>query len=139
MLLKHDLGVLLWGVREGRLTFANTLKYVFMATSANFGNMFSMAVASVFLPFLPLLPKQVLLTNLLTDLPEMMIAADRVDEESIVRPQRWDLRFIRNFMLACGTLSSLFDLLTFACCCSCCAAKRRRSKRCFARGGLSSP
>lgn len=88
VLLAPDLRVLADGVREGRITFANTLKYVFMATSANFGNMFSMAGASLFLPFLPLLPKQILLTNLMTDLPEMTIAADRVDPELVERPQR---------------------------------------------------
>ena len=78
VLLKQDLGVLVQGVRAGRRTFANTLKYVFFAIAANFGYMFSMAVASLFLPFLPLLPKQILLTNLLTDIPEMTIATDRV-------------------------------------------------------------
>ncbi len=113
VLLEHDLGVLVKGVREGRVTFANTLKYVFMATSANFGNMFSMAGASLFLPFLPLLPKQILLTNLLTDIPEMTIATDRVDEELIERPRRWDIPFIRRFMLTFGLVSSLFDFLTF--------------------------
>ena len=82
VLLEKDLGVLVKGVQEGRRTFANTLKYVFMATSANFGNMFSMASASLLLPFLPLLPKQILLVNLLTDLPEMTISADNVDPES---------------------------------------------------------
>jgi Mg2+-importing ATPase len=85
-----------------------------MATSANFGNMFSMAGASLFLPFLPLLPKQILLMNVLTDVPEMTIAADRVDEELVARPRRWDIRFIRNFMFVFGTLSSVFDYLTFA-------------------------
>ncbi|MCA9215148.1 MAG: magnesium-translocating P-type ATPase, partial [Planctomycetales bacterium] len=114
VLLKQDLAVLVEGVREGRVTFANTMKYVFMATSANFGNMFSMAGASLFLSFLPLLPKQILLMNLLTDLPEMTIAGDSVDEELIDTPRRWDLGFIRNFMLVFGTLSSLFDFLTFA-------------------------
>src|SRR5262249_38702688 len=111
VLLEKDLGVLVAGVTEGRRTFANTLKYVFMATSANFGNMFSMAGASLFLPFLPLLPKQVLLTNLLTDLPEMAIAGDRVDPELLARPRRWDLAFIRRFMLSFGLLSSVFDFL----------------------------
>ena len=86
VLLEKDLGVLVEGVREGRTTFANTLKYVFMATSANFGNMFSMAGASLFLPFLPLLPKQILLTNLLTDFPEMTIATDSVDPEMVDQP-----------------------------------------------------
>ena len=113
VLLEHDLSVLTQGVREGRTTFANTLKYVFMATSANFGNMFSMAGASLFLPFLPLLPKQILLTNLLTDLPEMTVATDRVDHELIERPRRWDIPFIRRYMLTFGFVSSLFDYLTF--------------------------
>ena len=98
---------------EGRRTFANTLKYVNMATSANFGNMFSMAGASLFLPFLPLLPKQVLLTNLLTDFPEMAIASDSVDTELVERPRRWDIRAIRRFMWVFGILSSVFDYLTF--------------------------
>ena len=113
VLLEKDLAVLLDGVCEGRVTFANTLKYVFMATSANFGNMFSMAGASLFLPFLPLLPKQILLTNLLTDIPEMTIATDRVDPELINQPRRWDIAFIRKFMLTFGFVSSVFDFLTF--------------------------
>jgi P-type Mg2+ transporter len=113
VLLKRDLGVLVRGVQEGRATFANTLKYVYMATSANFGNMFSMAGASLFLPFLPLLPKQILLMNLLTDFPEMTIATDSVDAELMAEPRRWDIRSIRNFMLVFGTLSSVFDYLTF--------------------------
>ncbi len=113
VLLRKDLCVLLNGIKAGRKTFANTLKYVFMATSANFGNMFSMAGASLFLPFLPMLPKQVLLTNLLTDLPEMSIASDRVDGEFVERPHRWDIRFIRRFMIVFGVLSSVFDYLTF--------------------------
>ncbi len=114
VLLEKDLEVLVQGVREGRMTFVNTMKYVFMATSANFGNMFSMAGVSLFLSFLPMLPKQVLLTNLLTDFPEMAIATDGVDLEMILRPRRWDIRFIRKFMFAFGLLSSLFDFLTFA-------------------------
>ncbi len=113
VLLEKDLGVLVQGVREGRMTFANTLKYVFMATSANFGNMFSMAGVSLFLPFLPLLPGQILLTNLMTDIPEMTIAADSVDAEMVDHPRRWDIGFIRNFMLVFGVLSSVFDYLTF--------------------------
>lgn len=113
VLLEKDLRVLAEGVVEGRRTFANTLKYVFMATSANFGNMFSMAVASIFLPFLPLLPKQILLMNLLTDLPEMTISTDNVDPEIIARPRRWDIKFIRKFMIVFGFLSTFFDLLTF--------------------------
>lgn len=114
VLLERDLGVLARGVRLGRMTFLNTLKYVFMATSANFGNMFSMAGASLFLPFLPLLPKQVLLTNLFTDFPEMTIATDNVDHEWVDKPRRWDIKFIRNFMIIFGLLSSVFDYLTFA-------------------------
>ncbi|MFM7266753.1 MAG: cation transporting ATPase C-terminal domain-containing protein [Cyanobium sp.] len=114
VLLEKDLGVLVEGIREGRRSFANTLKYVFMATSANFGNMLSMAVASLLLPYLPLLPKQILLTNLLTDLPEMTIAGDRVDADWVERPRRWDLGFIRRFMLCFGLVSSLYDGLTFA-------------------------
>ncbi len=113
VLLDKNLAVLIQGVREGRMTFANTLKYVFMATSANFGNMFSMAGASLFLPFVPLLPKQILLTNVLTDIPEMTIATDSVDPELIDRPRRWDIAFIRKFMLTFGLVSSVFDYLTF--------------------------
>ena len=113
VLLESDLAVLAAGVREGRVTFVNTQKYVFMATSANFGNMFSMAGASLFLPFLPLLPKQILLTNLMTDMPEMAIATDRVDAEIVQHPQRWNMKFIRDFMLRFGLLSSVFDFLTF--------------------------
>ncbi|MDP3182996.1 MAG: HAD-IC family P-type ATPase, partial [Desulfobaccales bacterium] len=113
VLLEKDLGVLTKGVREGRMTFANTLKYVFMATSANFGNMFSMAGASLFLSFLPLLPKQILLTNLMTDFPEMTIATDRVDLELVEKPRRWDIKFIRKFMITFGLVSSIFDYLTF--------------------------
>jgi P-type Mg2+ transporter len=113
VLLKHDLGVLAQGVREGRTTFANTLKYVFVTTSANFGNMFSMAGVSLFLPFLPLLPKQILLTNFLTDIPAMTIATDSVDQELVERPRRWNIGFIRNFMLTFGLVSSVFDYLTF--------------------------
>ncbi len=114
VLLKQDLNVLEQGILQGRRTFANTLKYIFMATSANFGNMFSMAGASLFLPFLPMLPKQIMLINFLTDLPEMAIAGDQVDENFIQRPQRWNVGFIRRFMLVFGTLSSLFDYATFA-------------------------
>ena len=113
VLLEKNLAVLVHGVQEGRTTFANTLKYIFMATSANFGNMFSMAGASLFLPFLPLLPKQILLTNLLTDLPEMTIAMDLVDDELVSEPRRWDIKFIRKFMITFGVVSSLFDFLTF--------------------------
>ena len=114
VLLEKNLNVLVKGVQEGRRTFANTLKYVFMATSANFGNMFSMAGASLFLPFLPLLPKQILLVNLLTDIPEMTISTDNVDPEMVEKPRRWDLKFISKFMLVFGLLSAVFDYTTFA-------------------------
>jgi Mg2+-importing ATPase len=113
VLLRHDLGVLARGVRNGRVTFANTLKYVYITTSANFGNMFSMAGASLFLPFLPLLPKQILLNNLLSDLPALTIATDSVDPEQAMRPRKWDQRFIRRYMIAFGLVSSVFDYLTF--------------------------
>jgi Mg2+-importing ATPase len=114
VLLKHDLAVLHQGIVLGRCTFANTLKYVFMATSANFGNMFSVAGFSLFLPFLPMLPKQILLLNFLTDLPEMTIAGDNVDEVSVRTPLRWNIGLIRRFMLVFGPLSSVFDYLTVA-------------------------
>ena len=113
VLLEKGLDVLVQGVLEGRTTFANTLKYVFMATSANFGNMFSMAGISLFLPFLPMLPKQILLTNLLTDFPEMTIATDNVDDEMVNYPRRWDIKAIRKFMITFGIVSSVFDFLTF--------------------------
>jgi Mg2+-importing ATPase len=113
VLLNQDLNVLVSGIVEGRKTFTNTMKYIFMATSANFGNMFSMAGASLFLSFLPLLPKQILLTNLLTDFPEMTIATDNVDPVAIDKPHRWDIRFIQRFMIVFGLLSSVFDYLTF--------------------------
>ncbi len=113
VLMEKDLGVLVDGIREGRVTFANTLKYVFMATSANFGNMFSMAGASMFLPFLPMLPTQIMLTNFMTDLPEMTISGDNVDPEWISAPRRWDLAFIKRFMIVFGLANSLCDYLTF--------------------------
>ncbi len=113
VLLEQNLAVLKQGILEGRRTFANTLKYVFMATSANFGNMFSVAGASLFLLYLPLLPKQILLLNFLTDLPELSIANDNVDESFIRTPHRWNIGFIRRFMLVFGILSSLFDFVTF--------------------------
>jgi Mg2+-importing ATPase len=113
VLLEKDLGVLVKGVQDGRKTFANTLKYVFMAASANFGNMFSMAGASLFLSFLPLLPTQVLLTNLMTDFPEMTIPTDSVDSDMVQKPRRWNVKFIRDFMMTFGLLSSVFDYATF--------------------------
>jgi Mg2+-importing ATPase len=113
VLLKKDLSALLTGVEEGRRTFANTMKYIFMATSANFGNMFSMAGASLTLSFLPLLPKQILLINFLTDFPEIAIATDKVDEEMVKKPLRWDIKFIRKFMITFGLISSFFDFSTY--------------------------
>ncbi|MBS0621148.1 MAG: magnesium-translocating P-type ATPase [Verrucomicrobia bacterium] len=113
VLLEKDLSVLHRGMLEGRRTFANTMKYIFMATSANFGNMFSMAGASLFLPFLPLLPMQILLMNLMTDVPEMTIATDRVDRDALRHPVSWDLPFIRRFMVVFGLISSIFDYATF--------------------------
>jgi Mg2+-importing ATPase len=113
VLLEHDLAVLLRGIELGRNTFANTMKYIFVTTSASFGNMFSMAGASLFLKFLPLLPAQILLTNFLTDFPATTIARDNVDRELVARPQRWSVRNIRNFMFTFGTVSSAFDYLTF--------------------------
>jgi len=114
VLLEKDLRVIADGVRQGRRTFANTLKYVRVTVSANFGNMLSMAAASVFLPFLPLLPRQILLLNLLTDVPGTTIATDSVDAEQLHSPRRWDLAGIRTFMILFGLLSSVFDLATFA-------------------------
>ncbi|MGE5714597.1 MAG: magnesium-translocating P-type ATPase [Betaproteobacteria bacterium] len=113
VLLQHDLTVLTRAIDEGRRVFANTLKYVFTTTSANFGNMISMAALSLVIPFLPLLPKQILLNNFLSDLPAMAIPGDRVDGEAIARPRRWDVATIRNFMLVFGLASSVFDVLTF--------------------------
>ncbi len=113
VLLRRDLSVLHRGIEEGRITFANSLKYVFTTTSANFGNMFSMAGASLFLPFLPLLAKQILLNNFLSDFPAITIAGDNVDRELVERPRRWDIKFIRNFMFVFGLISSVFDYLTF--------------------------
>ena len=113
ILLKRDLGVVHRGVIEGRRTFVNIRKYVLMGTSSNFGNMFSMAGASLFLPFLPLLPAQILLNNLLYDVSEVPIPLDRADEAETARPQKWDMALVRNFMWALGPVSSLFDFLTF--------------------------
>jgi len=113
LLLRKDLGILRKGIDEGRSTFANTLKYVLTTISANFGNMFSMAIASIFLPFLPLLASQILLNNFLSDIPATAIASDRVDHEWVAKPRRWDTVFIRDYMVRFGLLSSVFDLLTF--------------------------
>jgi Mg2+-importing ATPase len=114
ILLAPDLGVLADGVEEGRRIFANITKYVRMGTSSNFGNMLSMALASLVLPFLPLLPIQILLNNLIYDVSEIGIPFDRVDREDLARPQGWDMKAFLRFTLAMGALSSLFDLATFA-------------------------
>jgi Mg2+-importing ATPase len=113
VLLDKDLGVLADGVMEGRRIFANTLKYVLMATSSNFGNMFSAAGASLFLSFLPMLPSQILLNNLLYDVGQMSIPTDNVDPEILARPAAWDIDFVRRFMAIFGPVSSIFDFLTF--------------------------
>jgi P-type Mg2+ transporter len=113
VLLDKDLGVLADGVMEGRRIFANTLKYVLMATSSNFGNMFSAAGASVFLSFLPMLPSQILLNNLLYDVGQMAIPSDNVDPEIVARPAAWDIAFVRRFMAVFGPVSSIFDFMTF--------------------------
>jgi Mg2+-importing ATPase len=113
ILLEHDLKVLHDGVLEGRRTHANIMKYIMMGTSSNFGNMFSMAGASLFLPYLPMLPTQILLNNMLYDISEIPIPLDRVDPADLRRPRVWDMRFIRDFMLVMGPISSLFDFLTF--------------------------
>ncbi len=113
ILLENDLTVLAQGVIEGRKTFGNTMKYVMMGISSNFGNMFSVAGAAMFLPFLPMLPIQILLNNLLYTLSQTTIATDNVDDEYIERPKRWDISFIRNFMVLEGPISSIFDYTTF--------------------------
>jgi Mg2+-importing ATPase len=114
VLLRQDLDILREGVDEGRVTFANTLKYILTTISANFGNMFSMAGASLLLPFLPLLAPQILLNNFLSDIPSTAIAGDNVDPEWVARPRRWRTKFIRNYMVLFGLVSSLFDFLAFA-------------------------
>lgn len=113
ILLQQDLHVLHAAILEGRRTFANVMKYIMMATSSNFGNMFSMAGASLFLPFLPMMPTQILLNNILYDISEMPIPLDKVDAEEVAVPHVLDLNFIRNFMLVIGPISSLFDFMTF--------------------------
>ncbi|MDC3953252.1 magnesium-translocating P-type ATPase [Polyangium jinanense] len=114
ILLEQDLSVVADGIVEGRRTLGNILKYILMGTSSNFGNMFSMAGAALFLPFLPMLPAQILLNNFLYDLSELPIPTDRVDPDFVARPHRWDMPFIRRFMLTIGPVSSLFDFATFA-------------------------
>lgn len=113
VLMEKDLMVLADGIKEGRKTFANTLKYIFINTGSTFGNMFSVAIASLLLPFLPMLPKQILLTNFITDFPYLMVASDNVDREQVDVPGKWDLKFIRNYMIIFGIHSSFFDVITF--------------------------
>jgi Mg2+-importing ATPase len=113
LLLEKNLDVLADGVIGGRRIFANTIKYVLMGTSSNFGNMFSAAGASIFLTFLPMLPSQILLNNLLYDTSQLAIPTDEVDPEQVARPTRWDVGFIRRFMLFFGPISSIFDFATF--------------------------
>ena len=113
ILLEHALDVLHGGIIEGRKAFGNVLKYILMGTSSNFGNMFSMAAATLFLPFLPMLPTQILLNNFLYDLAQVTIPTDNVDPVYIQSPQKWNVRIIRNFMIAIGPISSIFDFLTF--------------------------
>jgi Mg2+-importing ATPase len=113
VLLEKDLGTIAAGVRLGRQTFANTLKYVRVTISANFGNMLSVAATSAFLPFLPMLPSQILLLNLLTDVPATTIATDNVDPQQLQRPRSWDIHSIRRFMITFGLISTAFDLMTF--------------------------
>jgi Mg2+-importing ATPase len=113
VLLEKDLAVLHDGIQEGRRTFGNTLKYIFLTTSANFGNMFSVAAASIMLPFLPLLPKQILLINFLTDIPAMALSSDSISSDFLKSPKRWNNVVIRNFMIVFGLISAVFDILTF--------------------------
>lgn len=113
VLTKKDLTILRHGIVLGRKIFANTLKYIFVTTSANFGNMFSLAGAALLLPFLPLLPMQVLLINFISDFPAVAIASDSVDDELVRKPRRWNIKFIRNFMIVFGAISSIFDFLIF--------------------------
>ena len=113
VLLERSLSVLHHGILEGRKSFGNVMKYLLMGTSSNFGNMFSMAGAAIFLPFLPMLPTQILLNNFLYDLAQITIPTDNVDSSFIRKPQHWDIRLIRNFMLVIGPISSIYDFLTF--------------------------
>ncbi len=115
VLMEKNLEVLKKGILDGRKTYLNTLKYIFITTSANFGNMFSLAGISLFLPWLPLLPAQILLLNFLSDIPALTIASDNVDEDQLARPKHWDIGLIKRFMVVFGIQSSLFDYLTFAC------------------------
>ena len=113
VLMEKDLMVIIDGIKEGRKTFANTLKYIFINTGSTFGNMFSVAIASLILPFLPMLPKQILLMNFITSFPYLTIASDNVDQEQLNKPGKWNLKSIRTFMVIFGIHSSLFDVITF--------------------------
>jgi Mg2+-importing ATPase len=113
ILLEKSLALLHDGVVEGRRSFGNIMKYVLMGSSSNFGNMVSMAAASLFLPFLPMLPVQILLNNFLYDVAQVAIPSDRVDRTYMLKPRRWSVQFIRRYMLVFGPLSSLYDFLTF--------------------------
>lgn len=114
VLLRKGIDVINDGIREGRRTFNNTIKYIMIAASSNFGNMFSAAGASAFLPFLPMTPVQILLTNALYDVSQLSIPSDNVDKESLVKPRHWNINFIKNYMLFFGPLSSIFDYLTYS-------------------------
>ena len=134
VLLERDLDVIRRGIEEGRKTFANTMKYVLTTTSANLGNMVSMAAASLFLPFLPLTAGQILLNNFLSDIPAIGLADDSVDPELVIGRTRWDIRFIGRFMVEFGLLSSLFDFLMFGAL----LAIFHAAPGCFAPAGSSS-
>jgi Mg2+-importing ATPase len=114
ILLRKSLGVLAQGIRAGRQTFGNITKYIFNTVSANFGNMTTVALSSLALPFIPLLPSQILLNNFLSDVPLLALSTDRVDEDLLLRPRRWDVKMIGRFMLAFGLLSAAFDVLLIA-------------------------
>jgi len=114
ILMEKDLSVLEQGIREGRKTFANTMKYLFISTGATFGNMCSVAIASFLIPFLPMLPKQILLTNFLTDFPFLAVSTDQVDEEQYQRPRKWDISLIKKYMVVFGMHSTFFDIITFS-------------------------
>jgi Mg2+-importing ATPase len=113
ILINPGIHILLRGILEGRRASGNVMKYLLMGTSSNFGNMFSMAGASLFLPFLPMLPTQILLNNFLYDIAQLTIPSDHVDQAYVRTPQRWDMRLIRDFMLLIGPISSVYDFLTF--------------------------
>jgi Mg2+-importing ATPase len=113
VLMEKEIGVLAAGIEEGRKTFANTLKYIYISTGATFGNMVSMTVTAFLLPFLPMLPKQILLTNFISDFPFMMIASDKVDKKELSAPGKWDLKKVHRYTLVYGLHSSVFDIITF--------------------------